>query len=75
MLFFYSYYNENICLRILHADVVDELNSLLKNFCNILNMFAPQEQNGRSNDDQHSIDDHETVIKQLRDENSSLKER
>ncbi|CAM0905016.1 unnamed protein product [Alopecurus aequalis] len=33
------------------------------------------EQNARSNGDQHSIDVNETVIKQLRDENSSLKER
>jgi hypothetical protein len=37
-------------------------------------MFAPQEQNARSNGDEHSIDDLET-IKQLREDNSSLKER
>jgi hypothetical protein len=56
------------------VDVVDELNSLLKSSFNILNMFSPQEQNARINGDGHSIDDLET-IKQLRDENSSLKER
>ncbi|KAE8797984.1 CRT1-like GHKL ATPase [Hordeum vulgare] len=33
------------------------------------------EPNARSNVDGHSIEDHEPVIKQLRDENSSLKER
>uniref|UniRef100_A0ACD5UPJ8 Uncharacterized protein n=1 Tax=Avena sativa TaxID=4498 RepID=A0ACD5UPJ8_AVESA len=33
------------------------------------------EQNAIGNGDRHSIDDHETIIKQLRDENSSLKER
>uniref|UniRef100_A0A453BS26 Morc S5 domain-containing protein n=6 Tax=Triticinae TaxID=1648030 RepID=A0A453BS26_AEGTS len=33
------------------------------------------EPNARSNVDGHSIDDHEPVIKQLRDENASLKER
>ena len=48
---------------------------LLKRDFIILNMFAPQEPNARSNVDGHSIDDHEPVIKQLRDENASLKER
>ncbi len=37
-------------------------------------MFALQQLNAASNGD-YTIDDHETIIKQLRDENSSLKER
>ena len=68
-------------LQILHVvlhcylPVLDLLNILSKHHNFICLIFTTQDPNGTSNGGLHAIDEYETVINKLRDENSSLKER